>query len=50
MQNARDDPVEIHRLQEQRRRSLAKKRLEEQRQPRTPEPVEGRTSTIINNC
>ncbi|XP_075270003.1 radial spoke head protein 3 homolog [Opisthocomus hoazin] len=36
------DPLEIQRQKEARKRALARKRLKEQLQPRTPEPVEGR--------
>ncbi|XP_075410424.1 radial spoke head protein 3 homolog [Tenrec ecaudatus] len=36
------DPLELQRLQQAKRRALARKRAREQFRPRTPEPVEGR--------
>uniref|UniRef100_H0XKC5 Radial spoke head 3 n=2 Tax=Otolemur garnettii TaxID=30611 RepID=H0XKC5_OTOGA len=36
------DPLELQRLQQAKRRALARKRAQEQLRPRTPEPVEGR--------
>ncbi|XP_033859940.1 radial spoke head protein 3 homolog isoform X1 [Acipenser ruthenus] len=40
--SAQTDPIEIQRMQEARRRAVARKRAKEQLRPRTPEPVEGR--------
>ena len=42
LQTAQPDPIEIQRLQEQKRRSVARKRAKERLKPRTPDPVEGR--------
>jgi len=36
------DPIEIQKLQEARRRDIARKRTKQQLKPHTPEPVEGR--------
>lgn len=40
--HAQPDPIEIQRVQENRRRAIARKRAKEQLRPRSPEPVEGR--------
>ena len=42
LQTAQPDPIEIQKLQESRRRSVARKREKERLKPRTPEAVEGR--------
>lgn len=39
---AQPDPIELQRLQEQRRRALARRRAKEQARRHTPEPIEGR--------
>lgn len=36
------DPIEMQRMQESKRRSVARKRAKERLKPRTPDPVEGR--------
>ncbi|XP_072481797.1 radial spoke head protein 3 homolog [Notamacropus eugenii] len=41
-QISRQDPVELQRQKETKRKALAKKRAKEHLQPSTPEPVEGR--------
>ncbi|XP_059154022.1 radial spoke head protein 3 homolog B-like isoform X2 [Physella acuta] len=39
---AQPDPLELQRLQENRRRAIARKRAKDQLRPRSPDPVEGR--------
>lgn len=41
-QTAQPDPLELQRLQENRRRAIARKRAKDQLRPRSPDPVEGR--------
>ncbi|XP_012590625.1 PREDICTED: radial spoke head protein 3 homolog [Condylura cristata] len=40
--SGRPDPIEASKLQQAKRKTLAKKRARDQLRPRTPEPVEGR--------